>query len=433
MILDQFGTPIDFEAKALDASTWPADLLSAPALSGVSVTPQSALSVPSVANAVSLISGAIGTLPLRIMRDQGKGEGKTPAEDHAAYDLVAIDANEWTASSALRTQLAIDAMLHGDAFALANRLPSGEVLEIIRLMPGSVVVLYDPATSEPVYEWNPAPGASTLGEAAQVAPASAGEGPRRFSYRDVIHITAPLSINGITGVAPIQHAREAIGLALVLEQFAARLFGRGARPSGVLRMDGKLNDAAKEKLETAWSSANGGSNSGGTVILENGMQWQAITLNSVDSQFLEMRQFAISEIARAFSISPTMLGDTARATWSNAEQFSLQFLTYTLAPWLKGFEGAFRRVIIPYDDRKTYSVEFDTAELLRGDSAARAEFIAKLRAAGVLTSNEARVFENLPSRPDGDSLASPFTTPGKSGDSPTTAQVISKAFQEFAQ
>jgi HK97 family phage portal protein len=408
--------PAFIEEKALDSATFPTELLAPPTLSGTSITPEIALSVPAVANAVSLISGAIGTLPLYLYREEG--QGKALASDHPSFDRIALDANDWTSSSALRTQLAIDALLHGDGFALANRLPNGDVYELIRLMPKSVTVLYDPATSEPVYRWNPAPSSSDLGETAQVMPVSLGESPREFTYKDIIHVTAPLSVNGITGIAPIAHAREAIGLALVLEQYAARLFGRGARPSGVLAFDQKLDAATAARMKASWQSAHGGANSGGTAVIEAGGKFQPITLNSVDAQFLEMRQFAIVEIARAFGLSPVMIGDASRATWTNAEQYNLQFLSYALGPWLRCFEAAYRRVMLSSDERKRFTIEFDTSELLRGDSKARAEFIAKLRAAGVLTANEARSFESLPTHPDGDKLDNPYTTSGNAESTP---------------
>lgn len=396
-----------YEEKALTPDVWPADLLAAPTLSGVSVSPETALTVPAVSNAVSLISGAIGTLPLTLYKDEGQGH--VPATDHPAFEIIGDAANDWTSSSALRTQLAIDAMLHGDGFALANRLPSGEAFELIRLMPGSVIVLYDPATQEPLYRWNPAPGASTLGDVAQAIPASGAE-PRDYSWRDIIHVTSPLSINGIIGVAPIVHAREAIGLALALEQYASRLFGNGARPSGILSFEGSLKSDAIARMRDSWNAAHAGAGSGKTAILEQGAKFTQTALTSVDAQFLEMRQFAIFEIARAFGVSPVMIGDASRATWSNSEEYNRQFLTYTLAPWLRGFEAAYRRVMLSSEERKTHSILFDTSDLLRGDSAARGEFIAKMRAAGVMTANEACAFESLPAHADGDKLDNPYTS-----------------------
>ena len=405
-ILDAFG----LTTKALTADTFPLDLLAAPTLAGVSVTPESALGVPAVSNAVSLISGALASLPLEIFREENGG--KVSATDHSAYGLVYERPNDWTSSADLRKQLTIDALLHGDGFALANRLPSGEVFELIRAMPGSITVLYDTATSEPVYRWQPqSGGASTLDGRAQISAVSHAPS-RDYHWSDVIHVSAPLSVNGITGVSPIQAAREAIALAIVLEQYAARLFGSGARPSGVLTMDGKLDDISKQKVRDSWNAGHAGGNSGRTALLDNGIKFSQLSLTSVDAQFLEMRNFAIVEIARAFGVNPILLGDMGRATFSNSSEMSRQFLTFTLRPWMRNFEGAFARVLIDSEERKAYSVEFDDAELLRADDATRAEYVGKLRAAGVLTANEARLMERLPRHASGDELTNPYVQSG---------------------
>ncbi|WP_457796639.1 phage portal protein [Methylocystis sp. S23] len=398
------------EAKSLDANSFPTDLLAPSVLSGVSVTPQTTLSVPAVANAVSLISGAIGTLPLWIYRDEG--QGKAVAEDHPAFDLVAYEANDWTSSSSLRTQLATDALLHGDGFAAVNRIGDGKAFEFIRLMPGSVTVLYEPATGEPVYR-HQSQNIATLDTTAQVRPASNADTPRDYHWSDIIHVRAPLSVNGLTGVAPIAHAREAIGLAIVLEAYAARLFGNGARPSGVLSFEQKLDAAAAARIRDSWNAAHAGSASGKTAVLEQGGKFQPLALTSVDAQFLEQRQLQTVEIARAFNISPALIGDLSRATWSNLESSNRQFLQLTLLPWLRNFESAYRRVLLSPEERRTYSVEFDTSDLLRGDTAARGEFLAKMRSNGIFTANECRAVESLPAHEAGDSLESPHVQTAK--------------------
>lgn len=187
---------------------------------------------------------------------------------------------------------------------------------------------------------------------AQATP-SAGAEPEDHSWRDIIHVTSPLSVNGNTGVAPIVHAREAIGLALVLEQYAARLFGNGARPSGILSFENKLDAATSARMRDSWNAAHASAGSGRTAILEMGAKFQQLALASTDAQFLETRQLAVVEIARAFGVSPVMVGDASRATWSNSEEYNRQLLTYTLAPWLRGFEAAYRRVMLSSEERKS--------------------------------------------------------------------------------
>jgi HK97 family phage portal protein len=407
VVLDIHGNPI--ETKALTTDVFPLDLLTTPALSGVSVTAQSALSVPAVSAAVSVISGALGSLPLEIFEE--RDGGKISAAAHPAFRLVYSAPNEWTSASDFKRQLAVDALLHGNAYVLVNRLGSGAPFELLRLDPQTVTVYYDPFSGEPTYTHRPY-SVGAPGGLAQANLAQTDSQERTYSWRDVAHVKA-ISIDGICGVSPIQAAREAIGLAIVLEQYAGRLFGNGARPSGVLTVDGKLDTATIQRMRDSWNAAHGGANSGRTALLENGVKFAQLALASTDAQFLEMRQFAIVEIARAFNINPILLGDMGRATFSNSSEMSRQFLCYTLRPWMRSFEGAFERVLLSQEDRSKFTIEFDDAELLRADDATRAEYLGKLRAAGVLTANEARLMERLPRHASGDELTNPFTTSGK--------------------
>lgn len=355
------------------------------AISGASITPQSAMTVPAVKAAVELIATTVGSLPCKVYSKQG---GKQPDPEHPSYGLVHDDANAWTSASKLREQLTADALLHDNGgFAWANRV-NGQVVELIRLDPSLVTIESDSATSEPSYVVREATSA------------------RRYSYTDIIHIEAP------GGVAPIKHAREAIALALVLEQHTARLFGRGARPSGVLTVPGKLSADAAARIKASWQRAHGGSNTGGVAVLEEGTSFGTISLNAVDSQFEAMRRFQIEEISRAFRVAPIFLSEYGRATWSNGETMGQQFLSFTLLPWLRTWEAAYRRVLLNQADRAAFSIEFVVDDLLRADTATRAEAYAKFRAMGALTANEVRARENLPPIAGGDTLDNPYTSTG---------------------
>lgn len=386
------------EAKSASLASPDAALLSlfgsVPTISGPSVTGHSALRVPAVKAAVELISTAVGSMPVKVFKREATG-GKTEDPSHPAYPLIHDDANEWTSAVELRTQLTADALLHGLGVAYANRV-DGRVVEFIRLAPGSVTKLADDVTGEPAYR------------------VSAEAGVRVFSWRDV------LVVRPFEGLSPVALAKEAIGLALVLEQHAARLFGRGARPSGILSSEQTLNDAAASRMKSSWQAAHGGSESGGTAILEQGMKFQPLAFSSVDAQFVEMRTFQIQEIARAFNVPVHMLKDLTKSTWSNNEQANLEFLQNTLQPWLDVWVAAYRRVLFDAADKADHVIEFLPDALLRADTATRAEAVAKFRAAGVMTANEVRARENLPTLPDGDKLENPYTTSPNS-KAPTNA------------
>ncbi|MHB2165737.1 phage portal protein [Alsobacter sp. R-9] len=386
LLMFGFGRRKKIEEKASSGiaipEPWLSELFGAvPTLSGASVTPESAMRVPAVKASVELISSTVGTLPAKVFRRFPEG-GKEAATDHPAYALVHDDANDWTSAHALRTQLTIDALLRGNGFAYANRV-NGRIVELVRLT--GVEILVDDVTGEPAYRVD----------------------GRIYQRTEILHIAAPVSFDGITGVSPVTLAREAIALALVLEQHAANLFGRGARPSGILRFQKALPAEVAARIRDAWHTAHGGSNSGKTAVLEEGAEFQQIAFNSVDAQFAEMRTFQTLEIARAFRVPPHMLFELGRATWSNSEQQNREFLQTTLLPWLRAWEAAYRRLLLTPEDRAEHSIEFVVDDLLRADTASRATAYAALRQAGVMTANEIRALENLPAHPDGDMLDNP--------------------------
>lgn len=357
----------------------------APTLSKVSVTPKSAMTVPAVASAVEQIAESVGTLPVKLFVRNAKGKDADPA--HPAFRLAHDEANDWTSAAELRTQLTHDALLNDNGgFALANRV-GNRVIEFIRLEPSAVMPKVDEATGEPFYL------------------VRQGKKQLRYPYRDMLHIQA------FGGEAPITRARNAIGLAISLEQHAAKLFANGARPSGLLSTDQQLGDTALKNVLAMWSATHGGSdNAGKPAVLPNGMKWTPLSLNSVDAQFAEMRRFQIEEIARAFNVPPTMLFDLTRGTWANTEEMGQQFLTYTLRPWLDAWAWAYARVLLTADERANRYFEFVTDDLLTVSFAQRAASYGQYRSMGVMTANEVRAGLNLPPLPGGDVLSNPYTT-----------------------
>ena len=299
-------------------------------------------------------------------------------------------ANEWTPASGLKEAVTRDALLHPHGgFAYINRV-DGKPVELIQLCPELMTVLVNTATGEPVYKY-----------------ADPNNGQRQFARQDILHIPSP----SLTGCGLIHDAREAIGLALVMEQYAARLFGNGARPSGMLTIKGNMSPDVLAKAKAAWQAAHGGSNGGGTAVLPGDAAWTPLTLTSVDAQFLELRKFAIEEIARVFRVPPIFLQEYGRATWGNAEEMGRQFLTYTLMPWIKRWEGEIRLKLFSADDRKAYVAEFLTDDLLRADFDARMDGYTKAIAARILNPNEARAMENRPPYAGGDKFENPNVTP----------------------
>ncbi|TVR11935.1 MAG: phage portal protein [Salinarimonadaceae bacterium] len=357
--------------------------------SGVAITPETALRVPSVACAVRTIAESVAQLPVHLYRRDEQTGAKARATDHPAYALIHDDANEWTSAYELKLAIMVDALVRGNGYAFVNRV-GGEPREIIRLDPGTVRV--DLSMGAPRYFVRQA------------------SGEREIAREDVIHIRA-LSLDGAIGKSPVNLAAEAIGIALAQEGHAGRIFGNGGRPSGVLKAPGKLSAQAADRLRQRWGDVHAGGASGKTAVLEEGMDFVPLTFTSVDLQFLELRSFQVIEIARAFRVPPHLLFELGRATWANSEEMGRVFLTYTLMPWLKQWEGALRRALFTREERSTHFAEFLVDDFARADLESRASAYSSLIAARVLNPNEARAMENRAPYEGGEAFINPHTMP----------------------
>ncbi|NDV52173.1 phage portal protein [Salipiger sp. PrR003] len=353
------------------------------ASTGTPVTPDAALRVPAVGSAIRVISEAVATLDVSIKRIEADG---TEVQDagHQALPLLRDQANDWTDGFSFIRDLVIDALSDDKGgMAYVNRLADGRIAEIIRYRRGVIDVQFDQTTGEPSYKID----------------------GRRVPASDMIHLRSPF------GRSPLSLAREAIGVAIALDSHAAKLFGRGARPSGALMFPKGMGEASVKAARTAWKATHEGSDANGqTAILYDGAEFKPFTFNSTDAQFLENRKFQILEIARAFRVPPSMLFDHDRATWSNTEQMGREFLSYTLEPWLRATEGALRRALFTDEERGTHAVRFDRDDLTRADLSTRATVINSLISSRTINPNEGRQWIGLTPREGGDEFLNPNIT-----------------------
>lgn len=360
----------------------------------VTVTPDAALRVPAVGSAIRVISEAVATLDVHVKRIEDDGT-EVDAPDHPVLPLLRDQANDWTSGFELLRDLVIDALSDDRGGTVyVNRVGEGRIAEMIRYRRGVVDVQFDGTTGEPTYKIDARP-----------VPAA-----------NVIHLRSPF------GRAPLSLAREAIGTAIALDRHAARLFGRGARPSGALIFDKNMGQEAVRKSREAWRATHEGDDAGGqTAILYDGARFEPFTFNSTDSQFLENRKFQILEIARCFRVPPPMLFDLERATWSNGEQQGREFLSYTLEPWLRATEGALRRALFTDEERAQYVIRFDRDDLTRADLDTRSTVINSLISSQVINPNEGRAWLGLTPRAGGDEFLNPniqteAAAPGESNE-----------------
>lgn len=362
-----------------------------PSAAGVAVTPETALRNSTVYASVKILSESVAQLPLHLFK-RLSGGGKERASNHLLADLLAGDPNDWTSSFDFRLQMQAALCLHGNAYAFVNR--SGDrISELIQIPSTSVTVQVDDRTMEPSYRIANADGTSTV-----------------YPRTQIFHLKT-LGTQAHVGLSPIMQMREAIGTALAMEQHAAKIFSNGARPGGVFKYAKTLGADAMKRLRESFNSAHGGGdNSGKTLILEDGMDFEPLQFTSVDLQFLEMRRHQVAEIARGFRIPLHMLQELERTTHANAESMGQQFLSLTLLPWLKMWEAAISRSLLDPEERKVYYAEFLTDDLARADLAARFDAYSKAVTNGLLSPNEIRNLENRAPYAGGDQYRLPLNT-----------------------
>jgi HK97 family phage portal protein len=350
---------------------------------------------PAVYGCVKVLSESVAQLPL-ILYERTENDGKKRASDHPLYELLHDQANGWTSAFEFRLDMQASLCLHGNAFAFINRV-GGRIAELIQLPADTVSVDVDAVTMEPVY--------TVTGK----------DGVRRiYGRQDILHLRTLGNCH--IGASPIRLAREAIGLGLTMERHAGRLFGAGARPSGVFKYAKTISKEALERLKKSFNAAHSGAeNSGSTLILEDGMDFAPHEFKSVDLQFLELRRHQVAEVARVFRVPLHMLQDLERTTHGNAETMGRQFVALTLLPWLKLWEGAIRRSLLTPDERATYYAEFLVDDLTRADLAARFAAYAQAVTNGILNPNEIRAAENRPPYEGGDEFRLPMNTEAPAG------------------
>ena len=372
-----------FNRKAYSNANWQALIEDAGKVAaGIHVSPQSAMRCAPVFAAVRVRCETIGQLPVNLFKRKRDG-GREKATDHPLHALLHDAPNFWTGASEFIEQLELDAIMTGKGgFALANRV-RGQVFELIRLDPNSVTIETDAATQEPRYRVTNAEKGSTV-----------------YGWQDVLHV--PI----FGGFSPIRQWADAIGLCIAMEHHAGQIFAKGGRPSGILKMPGKIGKDVFERLKNSWNNGFAGEGAGSTAILEDGIDFKPLAFNSVDLQFMELRNFQLSEIARAFAVPPTLIADYGRATWSNGEQMAQHFLTFGILPRAKAWQGAIMRLLTA-KERKEYYAEFALDQLVKADIAARFEAYSKAISSRILSPNEVRAKENLPAYEGGEEFLNP--------------------------
>ena len=349
--------------------------------SGKVVTERSAMQMTAVYACVRILSEAIAGLPLHMYRYKEDG-GKEKAIDHPLYLLLHDEPNPEMSSFVFRETLMTHLLLWGNAYAQIIRNGKGEVVALYPLMPNKMTVSRD-ATGQLYYAYQKSQEELTKDNVPTVI----------LHPSDVLHIPG-LGFDGLVGYSPIAMAKNAIGLAIATEEYGSKFFANGAAPSGVLEHPGTIKDP--QRVRESWMSQFGGSaNSNKIAVLEEGLKYTPISISPEQAQFLETRKFQINEIARIFRVPPHMVGDLEKSSFSNIEQQSLEFVKYTLDPWVVRWEQSIQRTLLTPEEKKTYFAKFNVEGLLRGDYQSRMSGYATARQNGWMSANDIRELENL--------------------------------------
>ena len=351
--------------------------------SGKRVNERTAMQMTAVYACVRILSEAIASLPLQLYKYTDNG-GKEKAVEHPLYFLLHDEPNSEMTSFVFRETIMTHLLLWGNAYAQVIRNGRGEVIGLYPLMPDRMNVDRD-EKGRLYYEY--------MVSSDDAKTTKKKESIVRLSPEDVLHIPG-LGFDGLVGYSPIAMAKNAIGLAIATEEYGSKFFANGAAPSGVLEHPGTLKDPSK--VRESWQETFGGSkNANKVAVLEEGMKYTPISISPNEAQFLETRKFQIDEIARIFRVPPHMVGDLDRATFSNIENQSIDFVKYTLDPWVCRIEASMNRRLLSEDEKKKYFFKFNVDGLMRGDYQSRMQGYAIARQNGWMSANDIRDLEQL--------------------------------------
>lgn len=340
-----------------------------------SVSPDLAMKLSAVYACVYVLSSSVAQLPLHVKCKSG--DKVETVKDHPAYYLLHDSPNAWQTSYKLREYAQSSVLLYGNAYIHIVRNQNGEVVSLESLEPWKVQLLKN--GSRYVYGY--------YGDDKTMS----------LSPDDVLHIKS-LGPSIKTGKSVIQTHAETIGLGLDARKFASGFFGGNARPAGILSVKTPLNSNAWENFKKMWQTAQEKlrSEENKTILLPAELDYKALTVSPVDTELLSMMKLNRSEIAGIFNVPAHMINDLEKATFSNISEQTIQFIRFSVMPWVVNWEQELNRKIFTEAERKAgYFVKFNLAGIMRGTAGERATFYHAAITDGWMSRNEARQLEDM--------------------------------------
>lgn len=373
---DRLKSAMGFTFK--DTRNWYEPGWATPTSTGISVSANNAIRVAAVMACVKVISESVGQLPVNLYRRLPEG-GKEKALDHPLYSVLHDLPNDFMTSGELFESACVNLGLGGMAYHWVERDGRGAIRSVEPIEPYKVQIWRNQDSGRLFYKIE--------GESSAV--------PAEKIWR-----MRGWGSDKYVGLPPVDVSREAIALAIAGEQRAAAMHKNAAMPSGVVTTNQGMGVEALKRLKQHFAATYAGSaESGHTLFLDAGMKFEPMSHDADKSQFMESRRFQIQEIARVFRVPLHMIGDLERATFSNIEQQSIEFVVYTLGPWLRRIEQSITRDLILPSERGQYFAKFNVNSLLRGDIAARFDSYNKAILSGWLSRNEVRELEDFNTAP----------------------------------
>ena len=388
-------------------------------ITGKTVTPDTAISSTAVWASVRVISESLATLPLNIYERTDRG--RELRRGHPLYPILHDAPNPRQTATEFREQQLAGLLLWGNSYSLIERWPSGRVRHLWPMRPDRVTVRTDITAEDTplpglIYQYQTGAKLSTV----------------NYPATEVLHIRG-LSSDGLVGLSPIQVHRQAVEVEQAEREFAGRFFGNNARPGGILKTQGRLSADAATRLKASWESVHRGlDNAHRVAILEEGLEWVPMSMPLNDAQFIEQRRFSLEEIARIFRVPLHMVGDLSRATFSNIEHQSIEFVTHTVRPWAVRLEQSINANLFFPSEVGTYYAEHSLDALLRGDVQSRFAAYAVGRQWGWYSANDVRERENLNPIDGGDTYLVPLNMADQASGAPVVDQAARASVEEVA-
>lgn len=374
-IITRIKSAIGLEKRStIGINGWPVPI------SASAVTPDSAQSVGACYAAVALIAEAIGSLPLKLYRQDG--DDRKAATEHPLHTVLHRAPNDQQSATEFWEWVVSSMLLTGNAYARVTRGFDGQVRSLDPMVTDRVTIMRKGETIGG-YEYTDRDGKR-----------------ERLLPSEVFHLRHRAGNDPLIGQSPITAARAVIQLAQAEAQHGQSTFDNGTRASGILSMPGRLKPEQRQAIAQSWQSQYaGGSNAGKVPVLEEGTTFTPISLSLADSDWVAARRFSVEEVARLFKIPSVMLGDLTHANYSNSSEMFRWFVVHTLKRHMAAWEGAITRQLLTPAGARLYYPEFNAEGMLRGDHASRAAFYSSGIASGWMLPSEARRLENLPTIP----------------------------------